>query len=352
MTQWGSPYKMSCHLYLVDPDTWETGTRVANVKAFSMSRSGTDQVPLLESCTFEMSNAETAREGSRWYRMVAHVTQKNSVERVPIMTFLRSDESKDLKTTTVTKGSGYSTLKPADLVKITTGDYAPKGVDGPSFAKKLLTDGGVLAPIEVVGSFQLSDYVVFDPGMTYLEAVWDVLDSGGWVMFIDPNGVITIKEKPKEHDLLLDRTNAKLIRNDVKESFDEISVCNRYIVPNGSGTVICVNDLEDSRMSVQNRGFTVDYVDTSPTPIDGESLDHYAMRMLKERSIVQHKYSYTRRFYPGILPFSLVKATVGSLGFMGDLRVLTQSVSFGSGGVKVSETAAYEEVTYDPWQLK
>lgn len=352
MARWEEPYTATCHLYTVDKDTWETENEIGKIRSFSITRSATEDVPLLESCSMQLDIAPKDDPVEGWYRMVAHISQGGRIERHPLMTFLRQDGERALSnTSSVVTCTGYSVLKPADLMRIDRGYYVPKGVRGPEFVRDLLREGGVVAPIHVKGSFDLTSYLVFDLDSTYIQAAWQVLDANSWVMFIDANGEITISEKPDDPVLVLDRANAKLVKTGGKKSVDNAEVCNRYFAIDGDAHAVAVNDLPESRMSVQNRGLYSDIIDSSPALVDGESLDRYAMRMLKENSIVTHKYQYERRYWPDILPFSIVRASLGSIGMIGDLRVLSQTITF-QKGLKVSETAGYEEVTYDPWQIR
>ena len=75
--------------------------------------------------------------------------------------------------------------------------------------------------------------------------------------------------------------------------------------------------------------------------MDGESLEMYAIRKLAEASTVVRKYSYTREWWPDVVPYSLVSAYLPSDGVQGDLRVISQSIECGLGA-KVSEVAGME----------
>ena len=67
----------------------------------------------------------------------------------------------------------------------------------------------------------------------------------------------------------------------------------------------------------------------------------YAARKLREASTVTRTYSYDREFWPGVVPFSVVRASLPAHGVEGELRVATQRLECGKG-VRVSETAAEE----------
>ena len=64
-------------------------------------------------------------------------------------------------------------------------------------------------------------------------------------------------------------------------------------------------------------------------------------RMLAEASTVVREYSYSREWWPEVMPYSLVRATLSEHGIQGDLRVVKQDLTCGKG-VTVSETAWQE----------
>jgi hypothetical protein len=72
--------------------------------------------------------------------------------------------------------------------------------------------------------------------------------------------------------------------------------------------------------------------------VNGESLKTYAERKLEELSTVTKTYSYTREWWPDVFPYSMVRGSIPSYGFIQDMRVLSQSFQFGKG-LSVSETA-------------
>ena len=55
------------------------------------------------------------------------------------------------------------------------------------------------------------------------------------------------------------------------------------------------------------------------------------------------KYSYQREYFPGIVPFDLLRVQLPDAGVDGDLRVVTQSIVL-TQGIEVGETAGIEVV--------
>lgn len=335
---WTRGYSTEWEVTRVDPDTWADSGTVEGVMSVSVARDGTDSVPLLESGTMEL-DGESPFEWS-WCRVWATVAQ-GAPERFAVATLLfeRGSERVD-HGRPKSKLSGKSVLQPAADEKMPVGGFAPAGGDGAAFAASLLS-GCIPAPVEVEGSFTLTDDVVFDVGATVLSAAWAVLNAAGWCMQIEGDGTVGIRAKPTEPSLELDRAHAGLLLPGVDRTLDLSGVPNRYFAVRGSQTEVAVNDDPDLLASRPKRGRWVDVVDTSPTLVDGEPLLSYARRKLAEASTVTREFSYEREYWPGVHPFSLVRASLPAHGVEGDLRVLSQTLECGKG-VKVSEKAGQE----------
>ena len=338
MADWLGGYSSEWCVYEVDPETWADLEPIDSVISVSISRDGTDDVPLLESGTMT-TDSENPIECA-WCRICMRLDQ-DGMERVPIATLLfeQSKIRTEFRSPT-SELRGRSVLQPAADAKIEDSGFAPAGCNGAEFAARLLREC-TPAPIVAEGSFTLSEDVVFDIGSSYLSAAWKVLKAADWCIQIDGNGVATIREKPSEPGLELDRAHAGLLIPGVDRTFDISDVPNRYVAVSDGKKAVAVNDNPELPASYPRRGRWVTEVDTSPVPINGESLEHYALRRLNERSIVLKEYSYEREYWPGIVPFSLVRATLQADGLTGDLRVLSQTLECGNG-VKVSERAGQE----------
>lgn len=336
--EWTEGYGASWEVCTVDPSTWSDSGEVSGVMTVSVSRDCTDSVPLLETGSMEVDGSF----GESWCRIYMTADQ-GGVERIPMATLLFEQESStvDHRARRVT-ASGRSVLQPAADVKMARGSYAPSGCDGAEFAASLLR-ACTPAPVVVHGSFTLVDDVVFDLGCSNLEAAWLVLNAGNFCIQIDGDGTINVLSMPTEPSLRLDEANAGLLIPGVSDDLSLIDVPNRYYAVDGEHIAVAVNERDDSAVSRQNRGRWVDMVDSSPVLVDGESLEAYAERRLAEESVVERKFSYTREFYPGVVPYSLVRAVLPDDGIEGDLRVKTQSLECGKG-VTVSEDS-YMEVS-------
>ena len=107
---------------------------------------------------------------------------------------------------------------------------------------------------------------------------------------------------------------------------------------------IAENNDPTSIVSSDVRGYYVDVIDTSPTPVNGETYSEYAERMLKKESILNEEKEYTREFAPNVYPYSIIRATLNGLD--GDMRVNSQSISCGNG-ITVDEKVSREIALYE-----
>lgn len=330
---WGQSYSASWRVYRVNRKTWADREQIYGVDNVSISR--TADGGLLESGGMDLSGAFEPD----YYRIVMIAEQGGEVERVDVATLLFDISGGSYNYgTDKPSAEGYSVLYPASKQVILAGEYAPQGVNGAEYAAELLRSS-INAPVEVEGGFILNENIVHEIGSYIIDAVWAVLDAGGYVIQIDGRGVVHIRKKPTEPALVIDNTNARLLGPEIPHQADISELPNRYIVLVGSSKTIAVNDDPESPISTESRGYYVDYVDESPTPVNGETYGQYANRKLREKSVLEHEHSYKREYAPDVMLYSIVRASID--GLEGDLRVDSQSVECGKG-ITVSEKGTIE----------
>jgi len=338
MTDWLGGYAATWEVRRVNLDTWQDEEPLSGVRSVSVEKSCDGDAPTIESGSMTIDGDGTFDAG--WYRVSMIATQRSS-ERVPIATLLFERASSHTEKNTVElECTGRSTLQPAADVRMPTGSFAPAGVDGAAFAARLVR-ACTPAPVTVEGSFTLVDDYVFNPECSNLEAAWRILNAAGWCMQIAGDGAIVVHAKPTEPALELSRANAGLLIPGVDDDFNVVNVPNRYYAVSGEHTAVATNEDANSLASYPTRGRWVDVVDSSPAPVDGESLELYAARKLAEKSTVLRKFSYDREWWPDIVPNSVVRASLENDGVAGGLRVISQSIECGKGA-KVSEVSGME----------
>ncbi len=346
MIDWTRGYSARWAAYAVNVPTWADGEALSGVVSASVERDVSSEAALVESGTIELDAPVGEGFGERYVRLAMVAEQGGETERVDVCTLLCSCSSGD-----VDKGvdrlslDGRSVLWPASRKVLPRGEYVPRGYDCVAWCREML-EGCLAAPVVAEGSFTLTEHYVIDLGSSVLDAVWLVLDAGGWCLQIDGDGTVHVRPRPTEPALVLDDVGARLIVPGVHHELDWSEVPNRYWATDGSNAAVAVNRDPASPTSTVSRGYESDAYDSSPMLVDGEDLQGYAERMLEERSTVHDVRSYVREWWPGVTCYSVVRGTLPSIALDGDLVVERQSLECGHG-IKVSEQA-YREVR--SWQ--
>lgn len=330
---WSESYSASWRVFRVNRLTWADGEMLSSVDSVSLSKTADGK--LLESGSMEL----TGEFQTDYYRIVMTAEQGSEIERVDVATLLFDVNGGTVNYgTTASKVSGYSVLYPASTMAVTTGEYAPAGVDGVIYVRDLL-QSAINAPVVTEGSFTLNDHIVHELGSSVIDAVWSVLDAGDYILQVDGHGTVHIRPKPTEPSLIIDSTNAGLLSNGIEFDSDVSEIPNRYIVIDSGSIVTAVNADTNSPVSTVTRGYNIDVIDKSPTPIDGETYSEYANRRLHQASMLKDTRSYTREYAPNVFPYSIIRGSID--GLLGDYRVESQSIECGNG-ITVNEKASME----------
>lgn len=333
MIDWTKSYTATWRVFRVNKDTWADGEMLKRVDSASISRTADGKA--LESGSIEVSGEFQ----TDYYRIAMTANQGGELERVDVATLLFEVSGGEVNFgRTAHDVDGYSVLHPAMTTAVTLGEYAPKGVDGVQYAKELL-ESSINAPVEAEGSFTLNDHVVHELGSSVIDAVWAVLDAGNYVIQIDGRGVVHIRPRPTQPSLTINNASIGMLTNGISFSADMGEIPNRYIVIEDDSITIASNDDPESPVSTASRGYFVDVVDTSPTPVDGKTMAEYAHDMLKRLSIMKDERTYVREYAPDVYLYSLVRASIN--GLQGDLRVISQSITCDKG-IAVQERVARE----------
>lgn len=342
-------YTSSFRLVRINTETWADELVLPGVSSAQIERNMTDEYPLLESGNYTMVWDSGEEFPNRWYRLEMLVTDAyGQHERYEIATqrLMASQGAINRGASSLTL-SGQSVLHPLSKRQMPVGRHVPKGVNGVEWVLDLFD--ATVAPVIVDGSgFKVDEHYVFDPGTTYLRAVWDVLRLGDWCMQVDGHGIITLKPKPQTPSISLDKTTRSLLLPGINYQYDISDVPNHYvaIASDGSMSEVYNQNYPGSNTSVAAReGLVQDYVDTAPVPINGEGMYGYVRRRLEEESTVVRQYSYTRGYVDDVYPFDIVSAILPLEGIVGDLRVMSQSLACGRG-ITVTETSGEEIKEY------
>lgn len=330
---WTKSYASEWRVFRVNRDTWADDEKITGVDSIEVLKTGDGDE--MESGSMETTGAFE----SDYYRIVLTAEQGGEVARVDVATLLFTSKGGEYNYGVDTSNvDGFSVLHPASTTSVLVGEYAPAGSNGAQYAADLLATA-INAPIEVEGSFVLNEHVVHELGSSILSAVWAVLNAGDFVIQIDGRGVVHIRPKPVEPSLIIDNATSGVLLNGIGTTAEEGDIPNRYIIIDGLNITIAENNDPASIVSSSTRGYYVDVIDTSPTPINGETYSAYAERMLKKESVLNEEKEYVREFIPNVYPYSIIRATIDGLD--GDMRVNSQSINCGNG-ITVSEKVSRE----------
>lgn len=339
MIDYTRSYSATWRVFAVNDRTWADGEPLENVKSGSISvtKDCSGDAPRLESGSMEITG-----ELQRGYYRIAMIAQQDGeTERNDIATLLfeTSDGTSDKGVTTY-KVDGQSVLYPAYTQLMISGEYAPDGSDGAQYAARLLRRC-IKAPVTVEGGFTLNRSIVHDFGARILDAVWQVLNAGGYVMQIHGDGSVHILPRPTKPTLALDVVGAGLLTPGIKRGIDKSDIPNRYIAADELERAIVINNDPSSPVSTVSRGYIYDELDESPCPVDGETLERYARRRLEELSTLYESREYGREWVSGFYPFDIAKASEESIGIEGNVRIVAQSISC-THGAYVTECVTHE----------
>lgn len=334
---WGSGYRASYRLYRVDQSTWAETEEVMGLQSASVESDMTKDLVQSGSVTVELPVGGSFERG--YYRLVMVTEQGGGLERFDIATLYLSSATRNVSDGSVTMPLvGRSVIYPASRRRVLVGSYAPLGVDGAAYAADLLSTA-IQAPVEVQGGFRLDEHMVFEVGTTVLDAVMSVLRAGGFHLSVDGSGRVIVRGVPSEASIGPEAV-AKLVIPGVSDTLDTSEVPNRYTAIDRGQSVTITNDDPESNTSTISRGYFDDVVDSSPKRVDGETLTHYARRMLYEMSVVRRPYSYQREYSDSIVVGDLMPVTLN--GEAVTLRSVRQSLSCTDGGIVVSEVGETE----------
>ncbi len=340
---WGSSYTSEWRIYKVNPVTWLEEIEITPfVNSISLNKDCTDSVPLLESGSISIDETFDQNFSDGYYRIIVHAHQPPYHERHSLATLLFEKSTEEIsERISVSSMDGYSVLKPAADVTCLAGTYAPKGVNGAEWVLNLLEEC-LSCPIEISGEgFYLDDPVSFSGGTSYLAMCWKVLDTAKWAMQITGDGGVIILKIPEEPELTLSRNARHFIQPTLSKERNLIDIPNRYIAVFDDELEIVENHNIDSDASYEKRGRWIDYYDSSPKRINGETSYAYVRRRLEEESTRVVKWTYDREYLPEIVPFDIMEAAIPEYNFNGNLRVLSQKYKLDKG-IVVSETCGVE----------
>lgn len=330
---WNRGYSAAYYMTIVDPDTWRD-TRRIKLNGGSINRMTTD---LRESADIDCEPLDEGYEN--WIRIWLDARQADDSVHLPIFTGLASSPGKIINGMRIeSKLQCYSVLKPASDILLPRGWYAARDFKAGDMITKLLRS--CKAPVDVQGETpRLSSYIIAEENETNLTMTNKILDAIGWRLRIEGDGTIQICPEAEEPSATFGTLRADCIEPRISVEKDLFECPNVFRAASGNNSVEVRDEDPDSALSTSSRKREVWKEESNITLFEGETLQSYAKRRLRELQRVSMTASYDRRYHPDVLPGDIVRINYPAQNLVGDFCVNSQKITLGHG-VKTSEEVA------------
>lgn len=331
---WNNGYAASYHASLVDPDTWADGVKI-DLAGGNINRTDTG---LRHSADIECHDYSYGSD--RWIRVWMNAEQAGSNATEPLFTGLVSAPERDIDGFIVeTPLQCYSVLKPAQDILMPIGWYAAKGFIGADMVKQLLSV--TPAPISIEGiSPRLAQHIIAENNENRLTMADKILTAIGWRLKIDGYGAITICPMPDSESALFSGEVNDQIEPQVKVKDDWFSCPNVFRASTDEASAVAYDYDTASPLSITNRGREVWAEESSVKLSEGESLQTYAERRLREEQLHSSTVFYDRSFAPGILPTDRIRLHYPAHNLSGTFIVTSQKISLDHSATTSEEVRA------------
>ena len=322
--EWNKGYTARYIMTLVNPDTW---TDYSEHEFTSGSISKSTDTTLVESASLSMT--ELVGDGENYIRVYLEASQTGDSARVPLFTGLTSTPERKLNGNLDTYSvTCYSVLKPVQDIILPRGYYAPIG-SGANLVKELLS--ATPAPVEIEGTSPITtESIVASDGDNRLEMISNILTAINWQMVIKGDGTIVLREYPTEPEIRFGANQNDCIEVSVTDTQDWFSCPNVLMcISENDGAATVRDDDPDSELSTVSRGREIWQCETGVTLSNSETIAAYTQRRLKELQEPSRTLSYTRRYFPNLVPGDVVTLNYPGQRLDGNFRITSQSITLG-----------------------
>lgn len=277
-------------------------------------------------------------QGEEYVRVWLDVEQQGSVGHTPLFTGLAMAPKSSYKGYKKSNNlECYSVLKIAEDMLLPRGWYAPIESNGALIVKDLLSVIGV--PIILPEDIEIDPLpyaIVSETNENRLSMSDKILSAMNWALRLNGDGSINIAPISYESKLRIDAIDNDIIENQIDITYDW------YSAPN---VLRCIMDMSyaeardenpDSPLSIQNRGREVWIEEDDVVLATSETLSSYATRRLEELQQSSMEISYTRRYWPDVIPGDVITIGYPRCGVNGKFLITDQSIEL-SGSARTSE---------------
>lgn len=331
---WSKGFSASYYMAIVDKRTWNDISRL-EITGGNISRYITG---LRESADIDCPGYKPGEE--RWIRIWLDARQRGSSAHEALFTGLACSPAIKIDgTAREVPLECYSVLKPAEDYLLQRGWYAPSEANGAEMVRDMLRST-IPGPVVIEGTSPcLQQAIIAEDGESALTMADKILDAIGWRITINGMGVVTICEQADSPSAEFGN-EFDVLETAVEIENDWFDCPNVFRAVSDDMTAVARDDSEASALSTVVRGREVWMEETNCDMNDGESIEEYALRRLKEEQARSTAISYARRFVPDIGPGDLIKLNYPAQNLQGVYKISEQTIELGYGAKMTEEVNA------------
>ena len=328
---WKNGYEARYYCTVVDRVSWRDLQRF-EVLGGSISKTEKDR---MESANIELTSIPA--DGEIWVRVWLDARQGQDGAHEALFTGIMSVPVTNWQGRRKTHNTEcYSVLQPAADVLLQRGWFAPKGWNGAMLIRQLLEV--TPAPVEqAANSPTLSQNIIAEDGETCLSMSKKILDAIGWRLRITGKGIISIEPKAQEATARFDSIENDCVELSVTDKRDWFQCPNVFRATSGELVAVARNDDRSSPFSTVSRGREIWNEETNVALSEGESIEDYAARRLKEVQAPSRTVNYARRYLPDLYPGDIAHLHFPENGILGNFRIAAQRIELGYGARTAEE---------------
>ena len=304
MPDWAQSMQQSFEYYTVDPETLADIKRLDNVKNASFDRDL--ETETLGSATIDVTNST----GEQYIRGYLKTIQNGITEKFPLGTVLSQtpsssfngkvmDVSMDCYTPLIELKEKYPPL----------GYTVRKGTNIMEAAYNIIKANCRVPVSKVTSTLTLQYDFVANTDDTYLSFVISLIGNANYELGLGEKGNILFLPKQNLESLqpiwTFDDSNSSILYPEISVNHDLYGIPNVleviYSYGNDYKEAIAINEDPNSLTSTISRGRRIPYRDTDPSLrgyVTQEQLDAYAVKKLKELSVLEYTVSFTHAYCP------------------------------------------------------
>lgn len=323
--EWKDGFSAAYYATFVDKATWR------DLERFEITDGSISYTADELRCSATVGAVRYEQGTENIIRVYLDAKQTGSAALVPLFTGYATSPAQNFNGILETNSLDvYSVLTPVRDVLLPRGWYAAAEIPGGALIKNLLAP--TPAPVDIVeNSPALKEAIIAEDSETNLSMIEKILAAIDWRMRVSGDGTIHIMPNATAPVVTYDPLDNDAIEPEIEITYDWYQCPNCFRAISGNLTAVAKDEASDSIFSIQNRGREVWMEDTEADLNEGETIEAYALRRLKEEQSVATQAKYKRRFHPDLSVSDLVQLHYPEQGLEGLYKITSMSMDLGYG---------------------